>query len=693
MEEIQYSDPKTGEDTAVKETAHSPSARRSQNPPNILEKLGKFTIAAVIFGTSVIIVANVLLALFWTDHHLFRWISRQLVARNWSTRFVTLLGVAIRVSVVAQCGICVSMLAALALENDGVPKKYVAKVSLTRAQSVNPYELLFPLWAGPITRRKFSMLSLALAITATFLAVQFIAPILLTDFGVGYQYWDQSLGISYGLDLSQGHPLKGPQYQFAQPTYPIFAEALQPPPPAVDGISDTGTTIRAFLPIANSTFRQEIRSYVGKATVTDTRVVCVRPDPNSIITLLRQGDGSLFVQGEYSPESTDLPNLSYNSSYQFPGSLLVGAHNGCTASFENKTDADDWAVSLCWSPQFYSSSQVLDGYFVVNITGSELDWSQQLNQSSWLPTIASSFLSPVPDNEWLRYKGPSIEMALSFCYWAGHAVDIDVTAGTDFGDSPSEPQLSFNGITDRWNTGSIRDQLGNTANTQHYTWKLANTFTQTDFVKGTPYSLEWEYNPSGSLINPQDLSDPGQPVPDLALCSFCRISNNPSRFQYRLHPVQAAVFRDILSFKTQLSQAMQSYVTTQFQMKYYDVLVQFNQNDTASIVASVPVLIPVQYTAFIIMGGILCLHLLLVLVISWLFVIGTNYTRLGNTWQAVSQLQSDELQDVFDEDASESDTEAHHAHGNRRRRRRGRDRGLQKLVVLVRGTIADSVLS
>ena len=58
MEEIQYSDPKTGEDTAVKETAHSPSARRSQNPPNILEKLGKFTIAAVIFGTSVIIVAN-----------------------------------------------------------------------------------------------------------------------------------------------------------------------------------------------------------------------------------------------------------------------------------------------------------------------------------------------------------------------------------------------------------------------------------------------------------------------------------------------------------------------------------------------------------------------------------------------------------------------------------------------------------
>jgi hypothetical protein len=262
-------------------------------------------------------------------------------------------------------------------------------------------------------------------------------------------------------------------------------------------------------------------------------------------------------------------------------------------------------------------------------------------------------------------------------------VDIDVTAGTDFGDSPSEPELSFNGITDRWNTGSIRDQLGNTANTQDYTWKLTNTFTQTDFVNGPTYSLESEY----------DLSDPGQRVPDLALCSFCPISNNPSRFQDRLHPVQAAVFRDILSFKTQLSQAMQSYVTTQFQMKYYDILVQFNQNDTASIVASVPVLIPVQYTAFIIMGGILCLHLLLVLVISGLFVIGTNYTRLGNTWQAVSQLQSDELQDVFDEDASESDTEAHHAHGNRRRRRRGRDRGLQKLVVLVRGTIADSVLS
>ena len=249
---------------------------------------------------------------------------------------------------------------------------------------------------------------------------------------------------------------------------------------------------------------------------------------------------------------------------------------------------------------------------------------------------------------------------MSFCYWAGHSVDVDIEAGTDFGDSPSEPLLGWDSRTNRWNTSAIRDQLGNTGQTANYTLKLKNNFTSTDFRNSPPYSLEWEFGNYSQ--NRTDLYDPGQPAPDLALCSFCSLSSNPRRFQYRSHPVQAAVFRDVLAFTTQLSQAMQAYITTQFQMRYYDLLIQFDKLDTATVVASVPVGIPVRYTALIIMGAILCFHLIFVFIILYLFLIGTKVTRLGDTWQAISQLQSEEIQETFREGAV-SDRSMLHAFG------------------------------
>lgn len=61
--------------------------------------------------------------------------------------------------------------------------------------------------------------------------------------------------------------------------YPAFAEYTEPMvADGSSGISDTGLTMRAFLPIDGQGNRSSIHVYKGPATVIDARVVCVRPN-------------------------------------------------------------------------------------------------------------------------------------------------------------------------------------------------------------------------------------------------------------------------------------------------------------------------------------------------------------------------------------------------------------------------------
>jgi len=59
--------------------------------------------------------------------------------------------------------------------------------------------------------------------------------------------------------------------------YPTFAEYNEPPQTR-SGIADTGVSLRAFLPIASSSERSQLKDYRGKAMVFDSRVTCVTPE-------------------------------------------------------------------------------------------------------------------------------------------------------------------------------------------------------------------------------------------------------------------------------------------------------------------------------------------------------------------------------------------------------------------------------
>jgi len=114
--------------------------------------------------------------------------------------------------------------------------------------------------------------------------------------GVPYDYrWNDDTGFGYDListTLAWGSikPILHPTFAEYTNSSSIIVE---------DGVSDTGTTIRAFLPFSSSEERNRIRNYTGSAVVLDSRVTCIRPN----ITGARYGNTSdtYYVYGRVQP--------------------------------------------------------------------------------------------------------------------------------------------------------------------------------------------------------------------------------------------------------------------------------------------------------------------------------------------------------------------------------------------------------
>jgi hypothetical protein len=114
------------------------------------------------------------------------------------------------------------------------------------------------------------------------------------------------------------------------PFYPAFAEYREPPANG-SGFSDTGVTLRAFLPYADSLTRQKVHSYTGNTTVLDARVTCQVP----LFEDLHVDDqgGTLLLSGFVRP-TRSTPRLGDQTLIYTP---------------KNVTDISDWshnAVSL-----------------------------------------------------------------------------------------------------------------------------------------------------------------------------------------------------------------------------------------------------------------------------------------------------------------------------------------------------------
>jgi len=118
------------------------------------------------------------------------------------------------------------------------------------------------------------------------------------------------------------------------------------------GVSDTGLTLRAFLPYADSSIRQSIHTYTGRTTVLDARVTCQTPRFDNITAQYR--GGGLIVAG-YIGATNFTPRLSNQTWVRGPGFLTNWIENesvpfACAVPLANSSTLgvpDQWRISIC----------------------------------------------------------------------------------------------------------------------------------------------------------------------------------------------------------------------------------------------------------------------------------------------------------------------------------------------------------
>jgi hypothetical protein len=268
------------------------SGRGSQRQNPILatlkRRIGPGTLV-IYFVCHVVIVTAVsfLCWLWWGDRLNKSW--RRIASGDHIKQAVPLAALCIRLAVSTIITLAISMIASIALERRGVSLKQLPKVSIARFTNTGqPFALGSLLFTKDFSNT-LPVPFLVAGVWGTIIATQFTSTLLLSDLGQGPVLGSQTTeNMSSGL-TSASFTLDGyvnpnsplfftPSYWTnAVNAFETFAESSQPAGQFIEGLDDTGPTLRAFLPIGDQNTRDALWSFQGLASVFDSRVTCVRP--------------------------------------------------------------------------------------------------------------------------------------------------------------------------------------------------------------------------------------------------------------------------------------------------------------------------------------------------------------------------------------------------------------------------------
>lgn len=308
--------------------------RAAENPGGkmLAGRLGSWGQTIVMLGWIIELAIFAFLIFLWYGEGAaskpWRWIMLNQVA----AQAATLSSMVLQIVVDAQATVCTALVAALMLEARDVRILDVPLFSVLRAVNGGPSSIAGQLASSP--RRFFrswpAFLLLLLYIST--LAMQFSSTILLTDFRqtslLEYPAQRRVNTLATTPDMlekptnASGYLLQA--WDVASTTYPPFAEQVVDSPLEVEGLSDTGSIKRAFLPFTAHD-RQNLRQYKGAAVAYESRVACSRPSVN----------GSLqfnTVSGDYYPRIRG--EVTWRSEEAFGNFSCSQGETACTRAFD-----------------------------------------------------------------------------------------------------------------------------------------------------------------------------------------------------------------------------------------------------------------------------------------------------------------------------------------------------------------------
>ncbi|KAH7210627.1 hypothetical protein BKA60DRAFT_639227 [Fusarium oxysporum] len=626
-----------------------------------VSRFDKNAVFAMTGGLLIIFICVAFLCFLWFGNE-DNSVWRHIVITNWVSRSITITSLILRWSVTAQAVVMTSMIAALLLQMSQTPLTQAAAVSLAVCSNRGPHELIFRL-PHSLGSRSWLFWLVVLLMTCITTLLQFTSTALLSDVGSGIIIDSQSLKISYGINSSFGGSLAASGgYIDARPlSYPAFAEYTEPASPR-DGITDTGLSIRAFLPIDPRSSREALISYKGMATVMDTRVACMRPTfanvtvqsygiyrwiAGSVWTKLKvpRMNTTLGMDGEVQPSHF---NCSYSLDQGDPDSSLRISF--CNVYFMDENDDRDTGIISDMEPippEPYTASSPGGMYLIINTTGAHTDWNEVNNagRNLRIETVVQD------KSEWTTLESDvkGLSFVMTLCSFDPVVQDMNITATRTKGGA--EPMARWLNSTSTYDTEAILAQLGGTKDHLSYDdrgiFKLAKKeswLTPPSIIDRGTY---WESSPAPPadpyyiLFGAFD----GLPGGGGYLINLFGPDDSGDANGIRLNRLHGEVFKETIKATGSAAWAIQALVTSLYSMAYYDYIFQFDIPAPADLKAEQVVTRPVSIKFLMVVLALLSLHLALMIFATLWFSQRAKDGLIGGSWAAVARISGQPTDD------------------------------------------------
>jgi hypothetical protein len=660
MSEITHRDSPSGSDRLLKQpvTAIDPltTSYRTRTKRGVVDRIGLYSAGALVLGTVLILASFCFISfLWWSDSDNELW--RRIMLRGWATRSVTLASVLIRSAITAQALAATAMLAALALHWHQVTLPDAAAVSLLRFANSGPSSLILPLLRMRTSHLPSAGLLTVFLATTTILA-NITSTALLSDLRLdvvpgNLEVVHSNFGVNLLSTRESGNDGDYEDFWQRRPDqYPSYAE-MSYPAIAARRMLDTGLQVRAFLPIASSQRRSIVRTFSGTAGGVFLRTVCVRPRLDAVFT---QNSETL----ENCLTGTVWPDLYEDDLTRF-GSSSEGKLFDCQIANDDHSRA-----YFC----FFNSNGFL------NFTKVDFGLS-----AGTLDTIQAPFLvlsldkdfepEPNADSVWTRFEQndntagnetsrTSIAVSACVSMYRDQYLHIKATRNSNI----TEPSLAWDFSSQRFSTLSIRSQLGadrlNTSTNERGIFNLesySNTSVLTNYFTANHYRDQWAVERQSVVpdwANPENRNVQNSTTIALAPSLFGPEDGMPS-----IERSQGAVLSDILNDTASPALLLQAYTTFQFRMAYYTDMLSYDLVDNITAIQLFSeALRPKVSWGYWVVAAMLACHLGIVIVIAALYVcVSGEGNVLGNSWEAVGQLKSEEIEQTLDGTSMQTDHE------------------------------------
>ncbi|KAG5805232.1 hypothetical protein H9Q74_009699 [Fusarium xylarioides] len=398
--------------------------------------------------------------LWFEDHEGVSW--RRVMLSGRSTQAITSMGVLIRWAIGSLATVTTSMAASIAAECHGVPRCAVAEISIARFTNNGPqsFKKLLP---GTTFKAWLRVLMVVLLLLT--MASQFTSTLLVTDLQES-RISSFSKTMSYGFTLEQVQdpelkylPVLGlaNNYWDKKPVLSeMFAEYSHPGRFGKD-FDDTGTTLRAFLPITVQAERENLRSFKGMARVIDTRVACVRPEIRARFCFDLESN-AYFICANVTADLSNIPHYVGDDmwkhdedQYSFPFICPI-FQDGI-----NLPMLKDWLLCKAADPKDrYTPLPPGPADYDSGALGTNATW-EHINSTTSGPWLRQ--WSRVTWDDGREKQDFHHQLSLCFTYENSAAVEhLNITASTST--NHTEPLLRYNSETDRYDTWAVRNQLG-----------------------------------------------------------------------------------------------------------------------------------------------------------------------------------------------------------------------------------------